>query len=254
MFVIPLFPEHRPCRLQRTKSKNNHRTGRKTKRIAKHHHPPLAKWRIKRPVNQSVSTKTPQIPKASTEVKFIIMITAKTTKSRKVYSEDNLSGWTERKNQIPYNQYLEEISEQIPLLFPEDEVHNPHHQETIEQLASRYQRLHYKITRSMTLFHHPYRMMENGYNIADKEDSLLAFRLLQPLTFPSTLLRRKTRKLFIKFKRHFGYQPFTFRQAYFRARIPISSLRRHFIALENSNYITGIGGDQKNGYVYEISK
>ena len=182
------------------------------------------------------------------------MITTKTIEPRRVYSEDNLTGWIERKDQIPYNQHLEEIAEQIALLFPEDEVHNPHHQETIETLAPRFQQLHNKITRSITLLHHPYRIMEKGYYIADKEDSLLAFRLLQPLTFPSTLLRRKTRKLFIKFKHHFGLKPFTFRQAYFRARIPRGSLRRHFIALENSNYITKIGGDRKNGYVYEVSK
>jgi hypothetical protein len=174
--------------------------------------------------------------------------------TRKTYSEDNLSGWIERKNQIPYNQLLEDIAEQITLLFPEDEVHNPHHTETIDTLAPRHKRLHNKITTSITLLHHPYRMMERGYYIADQEDSMLAFRLLQPLSFPATLLRRKTKKIYIKIKNHFGQKPFTFSQSLRRVRISRGSLRRHFIALENSHYIIRIGGDRKNGYVYEIVK
>jgi hypothetical protein len=173
---------------------------------------------------------------------------------RKYYSEDNLSGWIERKDQISYNQLLEDIAQNINLLFPEDAVYNPHHQKTLDTLAPRHQRLHHQVVTSITLLHHPYRMMERGYYIADQEDSMLAFRLLQPLSFPATLLRRKTKKIYIKIKNHFGQKPFTFQQAQRRIRLTISSLRRHFIALENSNYIIRIGGDRKNGYTYEIKE
>ena len=174
--------------------------------------------------------------------------------ARKVYSTDNLTGWIERKNQAAYYQMLEDIAENILSLFPEDATHNAHKVEKIYTFPLIYQRTYAKLVSSLTLLHHPYRCMEKGYYLSSQEDNLLAFRLMQPLTVPETLLRRKTRELYDELKTSFGYHPFTFREAQKIIQQPVSTQRRHFIALENSGYIQRVGGDRKNGYYYETLK
>lgn len=173
---------------------------------------------------------------------------------RKLYSEDNLSTWIERKNQGPYLEILSEITYRIGELFPEDMVHNPHFPDIVSTFPVCYQNLYKDLVCSITLLHHPHRIIERGYYVSDRKDNYLAFRLLQPLSIPSTLLRSKSRRLYEYIKTTFGDSSFTFKHVLKVVDHSRSSLRRHFIALEHSGYIERVGGDQNKGYRYEAIK
>lgn len=173
---------------------------------------------------------------------------------RRRYSEDNLSTWIERKNQGPYLELLEEIVYCVEKLFPEDLVHNPHIPEIVSMFPVSYQKLYTSLVSSLTLLHHPYRIIERGFYVSDKEDNYLAFRLLQPLSIPSTLLRRKSLRLYDHIHSYFGNSVFTFNEVLATVEHSRPSLRRHFISLEHSGYIERVGGDRKKGYRYEAIK
>jgi hypothetical protein len=175
--------------------------------------------------------------------------------NRKIYREDGFSYWIERKNQKYYYDLLTDIAQSINLIFPEDEVYNdyPELTENLEnQLNPKYKELFNNLIRALTLLNHPYRVLENGFYLAAKEDVILSGRLLQPMVLPKSLLRSRTKKIYLQLKEEFDYGGFTARQASYNLQIPISTMKRNLTALQNCGMLTRIGGNKQSGYIYCI--
>lgn len=173
----------------------------------------------------------------------------------KIYREDSLSYWIEKKDQKPYLELLEDIAISLSAIFSEDDTYNPHDKLTNsikEQTNEKQYHLFEKQVHALTLLNHPYRVLSNGYYVSSKEDVLLAARLIQPISLPKTLMRRQTKKTYLRLLEHFDYKPFTTRQASLALLMPVATVKNHVYALMNCGFIESAGGNRKDGFLYQI--
>ena len=174
------------------------------------------------------------------------------------YSELVDYEWLHSRSEAEYLGHLTDIAFSLKALYPQQGTYNPFdklEQAAIQQLGeiSKEHRLLYRLlVEGLTKLHHPYRMREKELLISQKEDVVLALRLLQPHIWPQTLLSKASKEVYQALVAAFYPNDYTFRQALLRLRMPKSTLQRHFVVLEKCGYIERVRGNRKAGYHYNV--
>lgn len=157
-----------------------------------------------------------------------------------------------------YLHHLYDIAYSLKILFPDQKTSNPHH-ELAAQIKGKLELvdkekviLFTTLVEGLTKLNHPYRLKEDDNWLTEREDVILATRLLQPLIWPESLMSRASKRIYQELVKEFYPKDYTIRAAVFKLRIPKSTLKRHFTILEKGKYIERVGGDKKQGYLYNV--
>lgn len=174
------------------------------------------------------------------------------------YSELVDYDWLHSRSEAEYLGHLTDLAFTLKALYPNELVHNPFSKleaNAIEQLddqCKEHRLLYHLLVQGLTKLNHPYRMRQKAVLITDKQDIVLALRLLQPQLWPQTLLSKQSKQVYRALIEAFYPDDYSFRQAMLKLRMAKSTLQRHFVVLEKCGYIERVSGNRKAGYLYNV--
>ena len=174
------------------------------------------------------------------------------------YSELVDYDWLHRRSGSEYLGHLTDLAFSLKAIYPSEEIINPFARleaEALKDMRSNekeYLVLYRLLVEGLTKLHHPYRMREQGVLLTQKEDVVLALRLLQPQVWPQTLISGESKQVYRALVETFYPNDYGIREAMLRLRIAKSTLKRHFAVLEKCGYIERVGGDHRSGYLYNV--
>ena len=174
------------------------------------------------------------------------------------YSELVDYEWLHSRSEAEYLGHLTDLAFTLKALYPNEQVYNPFSRleagaiEQMEASSKEHRLLYQLLVEGLTKLHHPYRMREKELLITDKEDVILALRLLQPQIWPQTLLSQASKEVYRALIEAFYPNDYGFRQAMMKLRMAKSTLQRHIVVLEKCGYIERVGGNRKAGYLYNV--
>lgn len=174
------------------------------------------------------------------------------------YSELVDYEWLHRRSKGAYLGHLTDLAFSLKAIYPNEEIVNPFARLEAEALKNlqgneaEYLMLYRLLVEGLTKLHHPYRLRERGVLLTQKEDVVLALRLLQPQVWPQTLISTQSKEVYRALVEVFYPNDYGIREAMFQLRIAKSTLKRHFAVLEKCGYIERVGGDRKTGYRYNV--
>ncbi len=174
------------------------------------------------------------------------------------YSELVDYEWLHRRSGGEYLGHLTDLAFSLKAIYPSQEIINPFARLEAKALKNlpgneaEYLMLYRLLVAGLTKLHHPYRLREQGVLLTQKEDVILALRLLQPQVWPQTLISRESKEVYRALVETFYPNDYGIRAAMLQLRIAKSTLKRHFAVLEKCGYIERVGGNRRSGYLYNV--
>lgn len=168
----------------------------------------------------------------------------------------SLRSWLSRSSLSEYEGLLLELGILLQVLYRQERV-EVKDKELNDQIKSalpneRSRKLYELLVNGLCLLHQSERMEEEDYWQAERSDQLRALELLQPSYFPKSLISLKDRRIYQCLIEHFYPEDFRMGEAHRALRMSRSTLKNYVKRLEHAGYLERVGGNRKQGYLYNV--